>query len=392
MSLLIKGANLITPRGILSSQEIKSAGDKLVKIGGTGETADKVIDADGLYVSPGFIDTHTHGAGGADYMDATADAYYTAGHAVGQHGVTTVIPTTLSATNDELMETFDIFEKIKGVPYDGADMPGLHLEGPYFAPTMIGAQDPAYVRNPDPREYMQAFDRSHLIIRWSNAPELPGALELGRQLSSRGILAAIAHSAATLSQTNEAFDCGYRLVTHLYACTSSSYSNRAAGIRGLGINEASYLLDDMFVECIGDGIHVIPEMLYMTYKIKGPNRMILCTDSMRAAGTTVEKSILGSIKNGREVYFAEGVAKIAGTNITAASIATGQTMLKVAVQEAKIPLYDAIRMLSSTPAYIHNLHDRGQLIIGKRADMTLFDSNMDIKAVIVGGRILRNDI
>ena len=120
--------------------------------------------------------------------------------------------------------------------------------------------------------------------------------------------------------------------------------------------------------------------------------MVLCTDSMRAAGKPVETSILGSLKNGREVYFSDGVAKIAGTNITAASIATGEILLKTAVLKAKIPLIDAIKMLTSTPADIMNLHDRGALLIGKRADITLFDKEMNVRAVIVGGKVIRNDI
>lgn len=392
MSLLIKGANIVTRREILEKEEIKADDGTLLQIGGTGNTADTVIDADGLFASAGFIDIHTHGAGGADYMDATVDAFQTAGYMTGRHGVTTVIPTTLSATNEELFETFEVFEQLRTLPNDGADMPGLHLEGPYFAPSQMGAQDPKYVRNPHPDEYMQALERSDKILRWSIASELPGALEFGLRLSERGILPSIAHSDATLDNVYEAYDRGYRLITHLYCCTSSVYSNRAEGVRALGIDEGNFLLDGMYAECIGDGIHVLPEMLCMTYRIKGADRMVLCTDSMRAAGTAVEKSILGSKKNGREVYFADGVAKIAGTNITAASIATGETLLKTAVQKAKIPLIDAIKMLTSTPADIMGLKDRGSLLIGKRADITLFDADMNIKAVIVGEKIIRNDI
>ena len=392
MSLLIKGADIITQRGILSGEEIKADNGLLVNIGGTGESADTVIEADGLYVSAGFIDGHTHGAGGADYMDATVDAFQTAGYTTGFNGVTTVVPTTLSATNEETLAVFDTLEQVRSKPFEGADMPGLHIEGPYFAPSQMGAQDPEYLRNPVPEEYAELMEKSGGVLRWSLAPELPGGLEFGGVLAETGILPSIAHSDATLQQTYEAFDRGFSLVTHLYCCTSSIYSNRASGVNTPGINEATYLIDDLFVECIGDGIHVLPEMLHMTYKIKGADRMILCTDSMRAAGINVEKSIIGSMKRGREVYFADGVAKIAGTKITAASIATGEVLLKVAVQKAKIPLVDAIRMLTSTPANIMKLHDRGSLLIGKRADLTLFDKGMNVKAVIIGGEILRNEI
>ena len=392
MSLLIKGANIVTASGILEKQEIEIASNKIISVGGTGRSGKEIITTDGLYVSAGFIDIHTHGAGGADYMDATAEAFKTAGHASGQNGVTTIIPTTLSANNEELMDTFAVFSDIRGVEYEGADMPGLHLEGPYFAPSQMGAQDPKYIRNPVPEEYIPILNKCKYILRWSIASELEGALEFGSLLSKRGILPSIAHSDATLHEVYDAYNCGYRLVTHLYNCTSSMYTNRADEVRALGINEGVYLLDDMYAECIGDGIHVLPEMLFLTYKIKGPDRVVLCTDSMRAAGTKAEKSVLGSIKNGREVYFADGVAKIMGTNITAASIATGETLLKTAVQKAGIPLVDAVKMLSANPAHIMNLSDRGELLPGKRADITIFDEDMNIKAVIVGGRVIRNEL
>ena len=127
MSLLISGAKIITSREILEDYSIKSNNGIIVGISKEKEDAEIVINADGLYLAPGFIDTHTHGAGGGDYMDATIDAYQTAGYTTGQNGVTTVLPSTLSATNDELMDTFDVFEKLQTLDNDGADMPGLHL-------------------------------------------------------------------------------------------------------------------------------------------------------------------------------------------------------------------------------------------------------------------------
>jgi N-acetylglucosamine-6-phosphate deacetylase len=215
-------------------------------------------------------------------------------------------------------------------------------------------------------------------------------MEFGDSLVRRGILPSVAHSDASLPDVKEALNHGFRLVTHFLCCTSSARLTET-GWR-LGIVEGAYLLDDMHIELIGDGMHVAPQMLFLCYKIKGADRMILCTDSMRAAGTDVDKSILGSLRNGREVYFADGVAKLAGTKIFAASIATAEKLLKTAVLDARIPLTDAVKMLTSTPAAILGLNDRGALRPRLRADIVLFDKQMNVKTVIVGGKIIRNDI
>jgi len=393
MSVLIKNADIINRDDILENQDVVINGQQLKQVGGKYEqtgTADTIIDGTGLYASAGFIDIHTHGAGGADYMDATTSAYQTAGIMSAWHGATTVIPTTLSATVEELFETFAVFEEFSGISYNGADMPGLHLEGPYFSkePVYRGAQDPKYVRDPEAAEYLYVLENGKNILRWSVACELPGALEFGSCLTERGILPAIAHSNAPLNNVIEAFNRGFRLVTHMYCCTSILCHD---GKWRPGIVEGAYILDDMYAECIGDGIHVSPELLDVCYRIKGADRVVLCTDSMRAAGTDVEKSILGSLKNGRECYFEGGVAKITGTDITAASVATANRMLKTAAIDAKIPLPDAVKMLTSSPADIMGLRDRGRLIPGLRADVVLFDRNMDVRTVIVGGKIVRDD-
>ena len=402
MSLLIKKVSVITDLDIKESYNILVSNGVIEYIGKETPDSDECIDGKDLYASPGFIDIHTHGAGGADYMDATLEAYRTAAKAHAQYGVTTVLPTTLSATKEEMLDTFEVYGQIRKEGSGGADMPGLHLEGPYFAMSQKGAQDPKYVRDPDPKEYDEILAKGKdYILRWSIAPELNGAMEFGDHVMKYGILPSVAHSDASYAKTIEAFFHGYRLITHLYCCTSNatslSYSKRDGDDfsfedRTLGIDEAAHVLDDMYVECIGDGIHVLPDMLYTTYKIKGADRMILCTDSMRAAGTTVERSILGSEKRGRAVYFEDGVAKILGTKIVAASIATGERLLQTAVLKAKIPLVDAVKMLSKTPATLINLNDRGVLQCGKRADIVLFDKEMNLKTVLVGGKVLRNDL
>ncbi|MCL2708193.1 MAG: amidohydrolase family protein, partial [Defluviitaleaceae bacterium] len=261
MALNIINARVVSDGAVRENQTISIDGGTIKNVGERGAISGRTLDAGGLYASAGFIDIHTHGAGGADYMDATEDAFLTAGRASAHNGATTVYPTTMSASNEELFEVFNAFERFRQTKYEGADMPGLHLEGPYFSPRQSGAQDPEYVRAPEPAEYEKILGYGRLIKRWSAAPELQGALEFGKKLSDQGILPAIAHSDASLSELRLALAYGYRLVTHFYCCVSAlRYQD---GKCRPGIVEGSFLLDDVYIECIGDGIHVVPDLLHM---------------------------------------------------------------------------------------------------------------------------------
>jgi N-acetylglucosamine-6-phosphate deacetylase len=162
MKTLIKNGRVITPEAVISGYVIYE--DGVIAEIGAGECpveADEVIDAQGRYVSPGFIDIHTHGAGGADYMDGTLEAYLTAAKMSARHGATLVYPTTLTSSNEVLFDTFDLYEKAVEANTEGAAFGGLHLEGPYFNPKQAGAQDPRYLRNPQPEDYMEILSRSN---------------------------------------------------------------------------------------------------------------------------------------------------------------------------------------------------------------------------------------
>ena len=182
---------------------------------------DAVIDAKGNYISAGFIDIHTHGGGGHDFMDGTVEAFLGAAEKHAQHGTTALLPTTLTSTTEELIKMFAIFKEAKRTNTKGARFLGLHLEGPYFAYNQRGAQDPKYLRNPEPEEYNMIMSQSDDIVRWSLAPELPGALEFGKVLRDNNILTAVAHSDAIYEEVLEAFDAGFTLATHLYSGMST---------------------------------------------------------------------------------------------------------------------------------------------------------------------------
>jgi N-acetylglucosamine-6-phosphate deacetylase len=346
-----------------------------------------VIDAGGNYVSPGFIDIHTHGGGGYDFMDGTAEAYIGAARTHALHGTTSILPTTLTSTMDEMEETFSVYKEVKAEDHNGADFIGIHLEGPYFSMQAKGAQDPRYIRNPDPAEYEKILSWSEDIVRWSIAPELPGAIEFGRCLKGRGILPSIAHTDAIYEQVEEAFEYGFTHVTHLYSCTSGV--KRINAYRYAGVIESAFLLDEMTVEIIADGCHLPKSLLKLIYKIKGPDRIALVSDSMRGAGMPDGESIIGSLKNGMKVLIEDGVAKLPDGTSFAGSVATADRLVRTMVKIADVPVAEAVKMMTSTPARIIGVDkDRGSLSVGKRADLVIFDENIEIKMTMIKGRIV----
>lgn len=348
---------------------------------------DEVIDAAGRYVSPGFIDMHVHGGGGHDFMDGTVEAFLAIAKTHAHYGTTTMVPTTLTCTNEELFRVFDVFREASARNEDGARMLGLHLEGPYFSPNQCGAQDPGYLKNPCREEYESILDAAPEIIRWSVAPELEGALEMGRALRKRGILASVAHTNAVYDEVERAYEAGYTHMTHLYSAMSTV--TRRNAYRYAGALEAAYLLDNMTVEIIADGIHLPKALLQFVHKFKGADRTALCTDAMRGAGMPDGESILGSLKNGQRVIIEDGVAKLPDRSAFAGSVATTDRLVRTMVSEAEIPLVEAVRMMTLTPARILGISaDSGSLDVGKRADMVLFDNHVHVSTTIIEGDVV----
>jgi N-acetylglucosamine-6-phosphate deacetylase len=263
----------------------------------------------------------------------------------------------------------------------------MHLEGPYFAMNQRGAQDPRYIRDPDPEEYKAVIAHSSSIRRWSAAPELKGAIEFGRYLRKHGILAAVAHTDAIYEEVMEAFDNGYTLATHLYSGMSGV--TRRNAFRFAGVIESAFIIDEMDVEIIADGVHLPAPLLKLVYKIKGPDRTALITDSMRAAGMPPGKSILGNLKTGLHVIVEDDVAKLPDRTAFAGSVATADRLVRNMINLADVSLIDAVRMMTSTPARIAGVAERkGTLTSGKDADIVIFDEKINIQTTIVGGRVL----
>ena len=377
--LIMEKGILIIENGII--KEIKSALEVDIK------SSDTVIDVKGNYVSAGFIDIHTHGGGGHDFMDATVEAYLGAAETHAKFGTTSLLPTTLTSTTDELIKTFAVYKQAVKENTKGARFLGLHLEGPYFAYNQRGAQDPKYLRDPKPDEYNMILETSDDIVRWSLAPELDGALDFGKVLTEKNILPSIAHSDAIYEEVVEAYEAGFTHITHLYSAMSTI--TRRNAFRYAGIVEAAYLIDDMTVEIIADGVHLPKSLLQFVYKFKGSDKIALCTDSMRGAGMPDGGSILGSLDKGQKVIIEDGVAKLLDRTAFAGSVATADRLVRTMIDVAGVSMVESVKMMTLTPARIMKIEDRkGSIEIGKDADFTIFDEDINILYTIIDGKVI----
>lgn len=350
----------------------------------------ELIDVEGRYLSPGFIDIHIHGGGGSDFMDGTEEAFRQIATTHARYGTTSMVPTTLTTTQQRLEETLESYDRVKGERIDGAQFLGIHLEGPYFALSQRGAQDPRYIRNPDPNEYMPLIEKYDSIVRWSAAPELEGALKFGEYLVSKGKIAAIAHTDAVYEDVEKAYKVGYNLMTHFYSAMSGV--TRRNAFRYAGVVEGGYLIDGFDVELIADGIHLPDPLLRLIYKIKGPEKMVLITDAMRAAGTEDEVSVLGSYDDGIEVLIEDGVAKLKDRTAFAGSVATTDRLVRTMLRLGDIPLIEIIRMISLNPARVMRVDSsKGSIEIGKDADLVIFDDDIQVSLTMVNGRTVHRD-
>jgi len=391
MKTIINNARVILPDNILENGFVAIEDGKIDEVGQgcKNNEADTIIDAKGNYLAPGFIDLHTHGAGGHDFMDNTVEAYLGVAETHARYGTTALLPTTLASSNEELYKTLETYKIANPLNKKGASFLGLHLEGPYFAYEQKGAQDPKYLRNPEPDEYNAILDFSDDIVRWSLAPELPGGLEFGRALKSRNILASIAHTNAIYEEIEDAYKCGFTHVTHLYSGMSTVTRKRT--FRYAGAVEAAYLLDDMTVEIIADGVHLPKPLLQFAYKFKGADKTALCTDSMRGAGMPPGEYMMGSLTNGQKVVVEDGVAKLLDRSCFAGSVATTDRLVRTMVQIADVPLTDAVKMMTLTPARIIGADkSKGSIQTAKDADLVIFDDNINILTTIINGNVVHS--
>lgn len=352
---------------------------KIVDVCCEERDADETVDLTGLYVSPGFIDMHTHGGGG-NRFEGSVDEIVQGCLFHLSHGTTSICPTISAAPFESMARSV---ENVKVAMQDarvGGCILGAHLEGPYLSTAQSGAQSTDFITAPRSEEYLPLLQtHGDVIARWSYAPEQDGDASFAKALKEYGVVASAGHTNAIYEDMLRAFENGCRLVTHLYSCTSTI--TRDHGFRRLGVIESAYLIDDMDVEIICDGKHLPPELIRLIYKIKGENHIALVTDSLALAGTSQTHGFMQST----EFIIEDGVCKLMDRSAFAGSIATADRLVRVATREAGIPLATAVKMITETPARMMGLQTKGRLAPGYDADLVAFDDDICIKAVFVGG-------
>lgn len=377
----IFNARILTPQGWLKDGSVLIRDGKILEVSNCdlpiiGAT---LIDAKGSYIIPGGVEIHVHGGGGRDFMEGSEDAFHTAVRTHMLHGTTSIFPTLSSSTIPMIRAAAKTTEKMMAEP--NSPVLGLHLEGHYFNMKMAGGQMPENIKNPDPNEYIPLLEETHCIKRWDAAPELPGAMQFGKYITSKGVLAAVGHTQAEFEDIYMANQAGYKHATHFYNAMPGFHKRK--GYKYEGTVESIYLMEDMTVEMIADGIHVPPTILKLIHKIKGVERTALITDALACAASDSQEAF------DPRVIIEDGVCKLADRSALAGSIATMDRLLKTCVQKAEISLEDASRMASETPARIMGVLDRkGTLEKGKDADILALDDDLNLMAVWSMGEIV----
>lgn len=341
------------------------------------EPAAQVIDAKRMTVAPGGVDIHFHGGGGRDFLEVSDDAFQTVIDVHMRHGTTGCLPTLASTDFAHMTRAAEVCQRLMSLP--NSPILGLHLEGPYLNPKKAGGQESQFITPPIPEQYHQLAHQFQCIRRWDAAPEIPGALQFAKDITTRGIVAAIAHTEADFPVIAAAHQAGFSHATHFYNAMTVTHNRNA--FKHEGTVESIFLFDDITVEVIADGIHVPPAILKLIHKIKGPERTALVTDAL--ACTDSENSRAYDPR----VIIENGVGMLADHSALAGSVATMDRLIKTMVTQAEIPLYDALIMAAQTPATIIGANNRkGSLQPGKDADIILLDNDINLQAVFAMGR------
>ncbi|MFF4156135.1 N-acetylglucosamine-6-phosphate deacetylase [Streptomyces sp. NPDC001678] len=375
---VLTGARVALPTGVAEGGRVTIAGGRIAENTPRGG-AETAVDLTGHWIVPGFVDIHVHGGGGASFSSGDAEEALTAIRTHRAHGTTTMVASTVTGDLDDLARQAATLAELT----EQGDLAGIHFEGPFISPHRCGAHQPELLRDPDPADVRKLVDAARGTARMMTlAPELPGGLESVRLLADHGVIAAVGHTDSTYEATLEAIDAGATVATHLFNAMPSLL-HRAPG-------PIAALLEDerVTVELIDDGTHLHPAALQLAFSQAGPDRVAFITDAMGAAGMSDGMYPLGPMS----VEVKDGVARIAD-GPTAGSIAgstlTLDTAFKRAVTVDRLPVEDAVRALSTTPARLLGLSDRiGTIEPGKDADLVVLDEAFGLVGVMRKGEWL----
>jgi N-acetylglucosamine-6-phosphate deacetylase len=343
-----------------------------------------VVDAGSGWIAPGFVDLHVHGGDGADYMDGTADAVRIVNRAHLRRGTTTIFPTTTTGSPEQVRRMLDACLEVRRswMPADGARIGGVHLYGPYFAEKKVGCHSVQGRRDPQAEEY-ETYFRTGIVRIATCAAELPGAAEFYRAARRRGCLITCGHSNATWTEMERAYRAGMRHVDHFWCAMSSVSGLRAEYGTPMQASMEQFVLAraDMSTEVIADGAHLSKELLRFAWQMKGALRLCLVTDANRALGMPPGRYRFGPAEDGAWFESNGRVGLVPGAGL-ASSVVGLDTMVRNMVRLAGVPLEEAVRMASLTPAERAGIAGEvGSLEAGKRADVVVLDRRFRVRRV-----------
>ncbi|WP_339265412.1 N-acetylglucosamine-6-phosphate deacetylase [Paenibacillus sp. FSL K6-1330] len=365
---------------ILPSATVWIANGKLKRIEATQELetieADaELIDGKGMWLIPGMIDVHIHGANGYDMMDGTEDSIQEVSRACAATGCTSFLATSVSSTIEDLLNMIRSVKSVIGRE-QGAKIAGIHLEGPYLNPKRKGMQNEKYLRHPNLEEIKLIFQEAGSLIKMVTiAPELPGGLELISYLKEQDVVIAVAHSDATYEEAKLAFAAGASHVTHCFN------GMRPIHHRDPGLIVAAFEEPHVSLQAIVDQIHLHPAIVRLMHRLKGPEGMVLITDALQAMGLGDGNYMFG----GHHVTVSEGIARLADGTL-ASSTVTMNEALRLTVANG-ISMEDAVHMASTTPARILGLSHKGKIEVGYDADLVLMDERYQVQWTMIEGKL-----
>lgn len=379
MKILLKNIVICQPNGVQNGA-IFIEDKKILEVIPTNETllhGDEeitVIDGKGKLAIPGMIDVHIHGANGFDMMDGTTQSIQAVSKKCLDTGCTGFLVTSVTSSLEKLLKMITATKETLGNEI-GAKILGMHLEGPYLAIEKKGMQDPAHLRNPNIAEMEQILAHAEGLIKMVTiAPELPGAIEMIQYLADKEIIVSIAHSNATYEQAQLAFQSGASHITHCFNAMTSIHH------RAPGLVTAALENDDVSVQAIIDGIHLHPGIVRLMYKIKGAERMILITDALQAMGVGDGCYEFG----GHLVQVKDGIARLEDGTLASSTVTMNEALRLSTAFE--IPLFDAIKMGTSSASSLLNETEIGMLATGFDADIILVDEQFSIKRKMLKGQ------
>jgi N-acetylglucosamine-6-phosphate deacetylase len=386
---LFTGGTLILADRLLEGGSVETDGPHITAVHShAGAGGREVIDLEGGYLAPGFVDLHVHGGAGADFMDGTEEAFRTVCRAHARHGTTSLLPTTTVARHEQHLAFFEVCRRLKKEGTGGAAILGAHLYGPYFQPEARGCHAAAALRPPKPDDYLPFLDFADCLATATVAPELPGAEGFVRACRARGFRCNAGHSHATFAQVEAAISWGVRHVDHLFCAMSDRARLRQSQtypMRG-GLMEATLYFDVLTTEVIADGKHLERELLLLAHRIKGPDRLAIVTDSNRALDQPDGDYIFGPTDGGEPILRRDGVGLMPDGTALASGVMGMDHGVRTFHRLTEAPLVEVVRMASLTPARIAGWdHELGSIAAGKRADLVVLNRELEVRQVFVAG-------